>query len=460
MKHRILNDAMNEISDIHIAQAAKPQRKVRPLWMGITAAVLAAAVGLLAVFRPATVQAEGLLVAPVYPEMVAFSEDNWSAWSDSQQAQYDQPDGYADSAEAFFRSSIPVILNSETGNQVYAPVNVYMALSMLAETTDGSSRQQLLELLGADSIEALRTQANHVWNAHYADNGLAACVLANSLWLDSTLSYDQSTVDTLAQEYFASVYQGDLGSQKMNTTLRDWLNDQTHGLLQEQTQGVELDPMCILALASTVYYNVQWEDDFYEGNNYEATFHTPQGDTDTTFMYKVLSYGPYYQGSSCGAVTLSLRDGSRMWLFLPEEGYTPAQLLESGQITDMLYGEDLESADVQVNLSLPKFDIVSNTDLIPQLQQLGVTDVFGVQADFSPLLGSTDAAPYVDQISHAARVAVDEKGVTAAAYTLIEVDGAGMASAEEIDFTLDRPFVFVIESRDGLPLFTGIVNQP
>jgi serine protease inhibitor len=30
---------------------------------------------------------------------------------------------------------------------------------------------------------------------------------------------------------------------------------------------------------------------------------------------------------------------------------------------------------------------------------------------------------------------------------------------EEIDFVLDRPFLFVVQS-DNMPLFTGIVNNP
>lgn len=38
--------------------------------------------------------------------------------------------------------------------------------------------------------------------------------------------------------------------------------------------------------------------------------------------------------------------------------------------------------------------------------------------------------------------------------------GAAMPPDEEIDFTLDRPFIFVLESYLGLPLFVGVVNQP
>ena len=460
MKHKVLSDALNEISDRHISEAAGKRRRYLP-WTGAVAALLAVTVLLFAFTRPTVAQAEGLLASPTYPQMVAFSEDNWDAWGDSQQAQYDQPKGYAHSAETFFRSSIPVVLTSETENQVYSPINVYMALAMLAETTGSNSRQQILDLLGSDSIEALRTQAGYMWNAHYCDDGLATSVLANSLWLDTAYSYTESTVDTLAQSYYASVYRGDLGSEKMNRALQDWLSQQTHGLLKEQAQGLEMDDDCLLALASAIYYNVQWDDNFNEVNNYKGTFHTPAGDVDTTYMYKVLSYGPYYAGEDFGAVPLTLRDGGRMWLILPNEGSTPADLLESGHAMDMIFSENVQSTDIRVKLSLPKFDIASDRDLIPQLQALGISDVFqSGNADFSPILGDNDDLPYVDQVSHAARVAVDEKGITASAYTVILIDRAAADVEDEIDFTLDRPFLFLIESRDGVPLFTGIVNQP
>ena len=38
-------------------------------------------------------------------------------------------------------------------------MNVYMALAMLAEVTDGESRRQILDLLGSSSLEDTREQA-------------------------------------------------------------------------------------------------------------------------------------------------------------------------------------------------------------------------------------------------------------------------------------------------------------
>ena len=114
-----------------------------------------------------------------------------------------------------------------------------------------------------------------------------------------------------------------------------------------------------------------------------------------------------------------------------------------------------------VHLSVPKFDVSSDLDLIDGLKALGVTDVFdGQAADFSPLTRDVEQIA-VSQVKHAARVLIDEEGCEAAAYTVIMTEATAAAPPEdELDFVADRPFVFVITNADGLPLFVGIVNHP
>ncbi|MCH5341826.1 MAG: hypothetical protein J1E01_10180 [Acetatifactor sp.] len=45
---------------------------------------------------------------------------------------------------------------------------------------------------------------------------------------------------------------------------------------------------------------------------------------------------------------------------------------------------------------------------------------------------------------------------TAVAYTVMAASGAAMPPDEEIDFTLDRPFLFAITGAGNLPLFGGL----
>ena len=92
------------------------------------------------------------------------------------------------------------------------------------------------------------------------------------------------------------------------------------------------------------------------------------------------------------------------------------------------------------------------------LEELGITDVFDkTRSDFTSSISTTPV--WVDTVKQAARVTIDEEGVVAASYIVIPGAGAGMPPEEIIDFVLDRPFLFVIES-DGIPLFTGVVNNP
>ena len=79
-------------------------------------------------------------------------------------------------------------------------------------------------------------------------------------------------------------------------------------------------------------------------------------------------------------------------------------------------------------------------------------------SDFSPMTDDMDGI-FVSQAQHGARVAIDEEGVSAAAYTVIANAGSAAPPDEEVDFTVDRPFIFVITNQDSLPLFTGVVNQ-
>ena len=150
-----------------------------------------------------------------------------------------------------------------------------------------------------------------------------------------------------------------------------------------------------------------------------------------------------------------------MWLLLPDEGVDVDELLTGGEAAEFLLGaaDWSQSKRVVVNLSLPKFDAASQLDLKQDLQALGVTDVFDGQASDFTLLAEDSQGIFVSQVQHGARVAIDEEGVTAAAYTVMAEAGATLPPDEEVDFVLDRPFLLAITGADGAPLFAGVVKQ-
>lgn len=404
-----------------------------------------------------------------YPDLETLDYD-WDAFEEQMNKYYESKDAYAESLtevadqryfDDFYKKSATEFL-SQAGdeNLVYSPSNVYMALAMIAEVTDGNSRQQILDLLGAESIEQLRSEAKYLWGSNYCDDGLLTTVMANSMWLADNLPYNQETLERLAKEYYASSFSGVMGSEEYSEMLRQWLNEQTGNLLTEQTKELSFDPSTIMALASTVYFKGQWTDGFPKTNTKQDTFYATTGETRVDFM-NISSYDAIYWGESYTAIEKDMEGSASMWLVLPDEDKTVTDVLNDGEVFDMTKAGAswTNCKNVTVNLSMPKFDVTSNIDLKAGLIKLGVTDVFDVtRSDFTPLTDLPNL--YVGEAEHAARVTLDEEGCTAAAYTVLMMEaGDAVFEGDEVDFILNRPFIFVITGCGDQPLFVGVVNQ-
>lgn len=407
-----------------------------------------------------------------YPKMAARpadyyggNEDAYDAWWEDRRAQRMQANGHTDGMTDYYAATMAEFLSGKAGeNRVYSPLNVYMALAMLAETAEGNSRRQILDLLGVSDLTALREKCSGLWNGVYLNDGAVTSVLANSLWLaeGDRWDYDENTVDALAEHYYASVFEGEMGNAAYDKALQDWLNAQTDNLLKEQADGLGFDPDTVLALASTICFRAKWQGWFNEKNNVIGDFATANGDVRVEYMCASPMTEAYF-GDRFTAVSKDLDDGAyKMVFFLPDEGVAVDDLITDHQVLNLMQGKtgSVDSKYLKVNMSIPKFDVVSDQDLIGGLKQLGVTDVFDAEkSNFGGILEKQSEPVWVNKVDHAARVAIDEEGVTAAAYTVMVLCGSAMPD-KEIDFTLDRPFMFAITGPENTILFTGVVENP
>ena len=469
MNEKVAN-ALSYVDEKYVSAAAKRKKNKRILPMA-AAAILAIAFLFNMPAIPMIVTAHAVATASESrvaerPNQKDYeNNDAWYAALDQWQVERTANSDTAKQAAAeltdFFTAGSAQFLTAEgSENRLWSPVNAYIGLAMLAELTEGDSRDQILDLLGTADTDTLRQQVNAVWESVYHNNkSVEMSVLANSLWLNKGLSYQQQAMDNLAYYHHASVYQDNLGTQKANRAISAWVNNNTGGFVKNAADSIELPPETVLALYSTIYFQSKWVNEFSAKNNTDDVFHAPNGDVTVTFMNKKLATMYYYWGDKFSAVRMGLENGSSMWFILPDEGCTTADVLADGQYMQMLQQQGWENKkEMMVNLSVPQFDVSSTADLRSGLQQLGVTDVFSLgSADFSAI---TDDTPvYLAAANQSVRVQIDEEGVKAAAY--IEFIGAGSAAPpdEIIDFVVDRPFIFAV-TKSSIPLFMGTVNQP
>ena len=481
------NDALHPTpSAVERAAEGTPRRKRKPLRALVPVGVAAvAAVALLVTGFPGSQTGSNggplltsayAIAQPTYPDLPQYpaepsvnSEAAWEQFNEDYDAYWNAWRDYRDEAPALYKTpeleealaaftgeSTALALSGED-NRVYSPVSLWFALAMLAETTGGETRQQVLSALGAEDLEQLRDWADILWHTLYQDDGTATTLLGNSIWLNETVPFHQDVLENLAEYYYASSYQVPMGTDEADQALADWVAEQTRSLIGSDGKVLNTTTDTLNVLASTLYFQAGWSDEFNDRLTKEDIFTAADGtETRIDFMHKSQD-ATFLRQNGYQAASLGTKGGS-MTFVLPDEGVTPADLLadpdfltEATDFEGGIWGE--------VQWSVPKFDVDSQLDLKPTLEGLGITDVFDPDvSDFTPL---TDLEPvWLDQAKQIARVKVDEKGVEAAAVTLM-ADNAGAAPPEDPQICvmdLNRPFLFVI--RDGSAiLFVGVVEQ-
>ena len=423
----------------------KSEKKSKLTLLKITAAVLA--IAFLFNFSPAYAVKEA-----VYPEIAPYPSNNPFTYNETM----DKWDNcrkerlkkyyYTVNVDEFLSNSLKEFL-SNNNNSVYSPVNTYISLAMLAETTSGNTREQILNLLNEKDITSLRENANKIWNSHYNDDKLTKTILANSIWFDNNISFNSDTLEILAENYYTSSYQGKMGSNSFNKAYKKWLKSYSVDAQDSLTSQT------VFAIASAIEFDARWLNEFTQTE--QGVFHSNDNDINCEFM-KSESVLNYYWGDTFSAVRLNLQNqiGS-MFFILPDKD------MKTDEISQFILSNYnwSNTKELKVNLSLPKFEIKSSLDLVNSFKNMGITDIFDEnKADFSPLT-SKDTLFITDVIQNI-NFKIDEEGVSASGYTRPDMTGGVEPVSDEIDFILNRPFLFVITNRNKIPLFIGSVYNP
>lgn len=397
-----------------------------------------------------------------YPDIKSqnFYEEE-QAWERSRQELLKDYNAKTMNIDAFFKNTLQTFLSDSKGeNKVYSPLNMYFALGMLAEITDGNSRNEILKTLSVKDIEELRKTSNALFKANYYNDKRVSSILANSLWLNDKVKFNKDTLKNISDVYYASSYKGEMGSKEFDGAIASWINKNTENLLKNETSNIETTKYTIISLISTIYYKASWTDKFNEIATKKQTFYADGGEYEYDFM-NMSRQGTVYYGKGFSSARLSLDGSGYMYFILPDKNSSVEEIIKGDDAVKLITSGDSWQNKTQatVNYAVPKFDVSASLDLEDGLKELGIKDVFSrFKSDFSPLTDEKNLA--VSSAQHSARVMIDEEGCTGAAYTMFAVEGMSAPPPTIIDFTLDRPFIFAVTSSTGEPLFAGVVNKP
>ncbi|MCI8387488.1 MAG: serpin family protein [Clostridiales bacterium] len=355
-------------------------------------------------------------------------------------------DSFKQAVDSFAYRTADELLADGEGNANYSPISLYFALAMAAEGASGETKAEIVSLIGDEYDGSVAEQCARLYRRLYNAGEHTTLKIANSVWSSVPLKLDFAK--SAAENFYSEAFEVDFGDSSTGKQIGNWISKQTGGTLKPQ---IVTDPEQLVSIINTIYYIDEWTDKFEKSQNTDGIFHTPDGDVETTFMNRG-ALGGFSRGDGYTRATLGLKGGS-MTFVLPDEGIGARELIARVGMEELLTGG--ESCYGDITWSVPKFSFDSKFKLCELVSKLGVSSIFTNSADFSLM---SDEPMFVSDIEQGTHIAIDEKGVSASAYTAIMYCGAAMPT-DHADMILDRPFIYAITSG-GQTLFVGVVENP
>lgn len=345
----------------------------------------------------------------------------------------------------------------EGPNPVISPSCLYQMLTMLADISSGDTREQIISVLGDE--QAVLSTLDEIASIDVSDHGCKDFhySIGASLWLDERIRMN----DRFREKKHLiplDLERVPLGSEIARASMDKWLSDNTGGIFESASESQDGD---LLVGLTAMHLKDSWSDEFQEEG--QRAFKLDNGTKiDANFMLGRDSYDLLERD---GAMTLSkdLSSGCFMVISIPPMGTSLETYIASGQAwqnMDAYASGECTEEGRECRLHLPKFELLSDkVDLVNALQGIGISKIFGSDADFSAL--SNDAL-MVNCVQQGTRLSIDEQGLEGASY--VAVMFFGCASPDDLpeprEIVFDRPFVVSVFAGSKRPLFVGVVTCP
>lgn len=348
----------------------------------------------------------------------------------------------------------------KTDNWLVSPFSLQCALGMLSNGANRETREEILHALGLSqySQEEVNAYFKKLIEGLHTVNSAITVKTANSVWGNAGVPLKEDFQKMNIENYSAMVSQLDFSDPSAVDQINAWCNQTTEGLIPSILE--EVNPTATVYLLNSLYFKARWESEFAPEKTHLGDFTTFSGKMVKADFMQTQRMAAYVENEWFTSTSLSYQNDSYvMRLILPQPEISIDQVLQALSESDGNLWKNVVLADI--NLKIPRFTLENKMDLTPTLQALGMKKAFSGGADFSSM---SDVATYISLVQQATRLKVDEEGSEGAAVTVIEgylSDLMRPLPEEEVDFFLDRPFLFqIIESSTGTVLFMGQVGLP
>ncbi|MBQ3007612.1 MAG: serpin family protein [Clostridia bacterium] len=361
----------------------------------------------------------------------------------------------------------------DTPNAVISPVSVAIALTMAGSGAKGETLDEFQKILGS-SMSGMQGFVESYVNEVNSDPD-CGINLANSVWFNAQKG--RLIVNSRFEELCKNRFHADIFKEEFTSATADrinkWISDKTDGKIEKVLE--EIPDEAVAYLINTVLFEAEWAGNYTSRDVVpNFLFTTADGRKQSVTMLK--SVEPVndtvnFKLGKTEALIKDYKNGYKFVAMLPNEGVSIEKALES------LDGQEFVNAVTKKNVNengeflvgihplivyLPKFESECKFTLAETLKAMGMTKSFSSRdADFSDMATSSRGNIFINEVFHNTYIKLDEKGTKAAASTAVEMFDECASEPPETtkELRFDRPFIYVIVSPEGIPLFAGTVTD-
>lgn len=386
---------------------------------------------------------------------------NQSGEENMAQSQYQSPDIKKEPNTKYLDTEFSfkfLKMENKKENMLYSPLSIKYALQMLNEGANGNTKTQIEKIIENTNL----SKYNNINNV---------LSVANALYIrDNYSKYVKDEYkNKLSNNYNAEIkYDAFENANNINK----WIENKTFGQIKnmlddEMVANTDNEIFLINALA----IDMAWKEQFNGEDTHSGKFYLENGKEMTATMMNQENKSDnisYYKDDNITAISMDLKEYENQQMefiaIMPNDNLSDyAYNFEADTLKNLSNNMTLASkTKYGLDIYIPKFSFDYELSLKDDLKKLGITDAFNSNlADFSNM--STKKPLWVGEALHKANIDVTEKGVKAAAVTVIYMtDGMSLAYENKpIEIKIDKPFMYLIRDKKTSEIwFVGTVYEP
>ena len=346
-------------------------------------------------------------------------------------------------------------------NIFISPTSLFIALSMIYNGAEGTTKEEIAEVLQAKGIavEDLNKANASMMSSLDKESDDLQLNIANSIWLSDQFSFQKEFSSDNTDYFNAEIAEIDITDSKSPDKINDWVKKATNDKIEEIVDS-PLDENLVAVLINAIYFKGSWAQTFDKNVTTDRPFQLPGGSVKDVPLMAMKAEFDYLENDAFQAIRLPYGDGEMsMKVFLPKENSS----LEAFRATLSNENWAAWQNDFEVEegtIYLPKFQLEFEASLNEALKSLGMNSAFDGNANFPRMINEDDQLS-ITNVKQKTYIDVSEEGTEAAAVTGIEMGITSAPINEPFVMEVNRPFFFTItDDETDTILFMGSISNP